>query len=60
MKKKLLTNKEKMLWNEAIQKATNEVFLFDGIVINEDDRLFMKHSIRNKLSYKRIKSLKQQ
>ncbi len=46
---------DKKLWNEAIRKATNEVFKYDGIISSEIERRYIRDEIRNRLSYK-IKS----
>lgn len=52
MANKIATKKEKELWNEAIRAATNEMFLYDGIIPDERDRIIMKDRIIKKLSYK--------
>jgi hypothetical protein len=52
---KTLTKKEKLLWNEAILKAANEVYLYDGLIPEEWERKILKEKIVKKFSYK-IKS----
>lgn len=52
MSKKILTQKEKLLWNQAIRAAANEAYLYDGLIPEERDRMAMKIRTIEKLSYK--------
>lgn len=54
MANKIATKKEKELWNEAIRAATNEMFLYDGLIPDERDRIILKERIIKKLSYKDV------
>ena len=52
MSRKILSKKEKLLWNAAVQATLNEVYLYDGIIPDERDRLLIKQRVSEKLSYK--------
>lgn len=54
MKKKIPTQKNKELWNEAIRAAANEMFLYDGLIPDKRDRIILKERIIEKLSYKNV------
>ncbi|HRZ18737.1 MAG TPA: hypothetical protein P5136_01655 [Methanofastidiosum sp.] len=49
---KLLTRKEKELYNSAIKAATNEIKLYDGLIPDEGDRNYMAERIYERLAYK--------
>lgn len=51
-KTKRYTIKEKQIWNDAIRKATKEVMKYDGIIVNDREREYMKDMIEHKLLYK--------
>ena len=50
--KKTKTKTQKLLWNEAIKKACDEIKFWDKIIPNERDRRFISDSIFERLSYK--------
>lgn len=46
-----LTEKEKLLWNQAVRAAMNEAYLYDGLIPDEDARRNLKETVIRKLSY---------
>jgi len=50
---KILTKKEKLLWNEAVAATAKEVLKYDGLVPNDDDRKALSEALKKRVSYKK-------
>ncbi len=51
--RRLLTKKEKKLWNEAVTKTCRELLAYDGLVPEEHDRIALSASLKKRLLYTR-------
>ncbi len=49
---KILTKKEKEIWNEAVRKTCNELKLWNGLVPDDDDRNRLAVVLKEKMSCK--------
>jgi hypothetical protein len=49
---KILTKKEKQIWNDAVKATLIEMMNWDGIIPDLDDRKLLREKISEKISYK--------